>query len=47
MSGQKMAIDDRARATFAGLADALIPAAAGMPSASQAGAAGRWLDAVL
>ncbi len=47
MSGQKMAIDDRARATFAGLADALIPAADGMPSASQAGAAGRWLDAVL
>lgn len=39
--------DDRARSTFAGLADTLIPAGAGMPSASQAGAAGEWLDAVL
>ena len=39
--------DDRARSTFAGLADTLIPAGSGMPSASQAGAAGEWLDAVL
>jgi hypothetical protein len=39
--------DERARLTFAGLADSLIPAGAGMPSASQAGAAGEWLDAVL
>lgn len=29
------------------LADELIPAEAGMPSASEAGATGRWLDAVL
>jgi hypothetical protein len=29
------------------LADALIPAGAGMPSASEAGATGEWLDAVL
>jgi hypothetical protein len=39
--------DDRARSTFAGLADTLIPAADGMPSASGAGVAGEWLDAVL
>jgi hypothetical protein len=35
------------RETLAGLADALIPAADGMPSASQAGAAGALLDEVL
>jgi hypothetical protein len=35
------------RETLAGLADALIPAADGMPAASEAGAAGRWLDEVL
>jgi hypothetical protein len=29
------------------LADALIPAEDGMPSASEAGATGRWLEAVL
>jgi hypothetical protein len=29
------------------LADALIPAGAGAPSASEAGAVGEWLDAVL
>jgi hypothetical protein len=39
--------DDGARSTFGGLADALIPAGNGMPSASQAGAVGEWLDAVL
>lgn len=47
MSGGPSVFDDRARSTFAGLADTLIPAASGMPSASQAGAAGEWLDAVI
>lgn len=47
MSGGPSVFDDRARSTFAGLADTLIPAGAGMPSASQAGAAGEWLDEVL
>ena len=42
-----LAIDDAARAVLAALADQLIPAADGMPSASQAGVAGRWLDEVL
>jgi hypothetical protein len=35
------------RATLAALADVLIPAADGMPAASEAGAAGDWLDEVL
>jgi hypothetical protein len=35
------------RDTLAGLADALIPAADGMPAASEAGAAGALLDRVL
>jgi hypothetical protein len=35
------------RETLAGLADVLIPAADGMPSASEAGATGRLLDEVL
>ena len=35
------------RARLAELADVLIPAEGGMPSASEAGAAGEWLDAVL
>ena len=39
--------DDRARSTYADLADTLIPAGGGMPSASESGAAGEWLDAVL
>ncbi|HTE62313.1 MAG TPA: hypothetical protein VK631_18305 [Solirubrobacteraceae bacterium] len=39
--------DADARARFAALADALIPAGEGMPSASEAGVAGEWLDAVL
>ena len=39
--------DAAARARLAALADALIPAADGMPSASEAGVAGEWLDAVL
>ena len=42
-----LAIDEAARAVLAALADQLIPAADGMPSASQAGVAGRWLDEVL
>lgn len=47
MIGKPIVFDEQARAVFAGLADALIPAADGMPSASQAGAAGTWLDAVI
>ena len=39
--------DTDARARLAALADALIPAGDGMPSASEAGVAGAWLDAVL
>ena len=39
--------DGDARARLAALADALIPAGDGMPSASEAGVAGEWLDAVL
>lgn len=41
------AIDAAGRRTLAGLADVLIPAGAGMPSASEAGVEGEWLDAVL
>jgi hypothetical protein len=40
-------IDTQQRATLAGLADVLIPAGDGMPSAATAGAAERWLDEVL
>jgi len=39
--------DADARGRLAALADALIPAGNGMPSASEAGVAGEWLDAVL
>jgi hypothetical protein len=39
--------DATARARLAALADALIPAADGMPSASEAGVAGEWLDAIV
>jgi hypothetical protein len=35
------------RTTLAALADVLIPAAEGMPAASEAGAGGEWLDEVL
>jgi len=35
------------RERLAELADALIPAEGGMPSASEAGAVGEWLDVVL
>lgn len=47
MSGADVMFDDRARGIFAGLADWMIPASDGMPSASQAGVAGDWLDEVL
>jgi hypothetical protein len=39
--------DEGKRATLAGLADAMIPVGDGMPSASQAGVAGEFLDSVL
>jgi hypothetical protein len=39
--------DDEARARLAVLADALIPAGDGMPSASEAGVAGEFLDAIV
>jgi len=40
-------LDADARARLAALADALIPAGDGMPSASEAGVAGEWLDAIV
>jgi hypothetical protein len=40
-------ISNEQRAILAALADVLIPAGEGMPSASQAGVTGRWLDEVL
>ena len=40
-------IDAEQRQTLARLADVLIPGADGMPSASEAGVTGRWLDEVL
>jgi hypothetical protein len=40
-------VSDSRRATLAGLADVLIPAGDGMPSASEAGVAGKWLDEFL
>jgi hypothetical protein len=39
--------DADARSRLAALADALIPAGNGMPSASEAGVAGEWLDAII
>jgi hypothetical protein len=39
--------DSERRAVLAAVADLLIPGADGMPSASEAGVAGRWLDEVL
>jgi hypothetical protein len=39
--------DSERRAVLAAVADLLIPSADGMPSASEAGVAGRWLDEVL
>lgn len=40
-------IGEARRARLGALADQLIPAGSGMPSASQAGVAGRYLDEVL
>lgn len=42
-----MNLSDDDRRLLASLADVLIPASDGMPSASQAGVAGTWLDHVL
>jgi hypothetical protein len=42
-----MKFDPARRAVLAELADVLIPSGDGMPSASEAGVAGRWLDQVL
>jgi hypothetical protein len=42
-----MNFDAQERELFGDLADVLIPAADNMPSASQAGVAGQWLDALL
>lgn len=42
-----MALDDPQRAQLGAIADQLIPAGGGMPSASEAGVAGRYLDEVL
>ena len=39
--------DSKRRALLGALADVLIPSGDGMPSASEAGVAGRWLDEVL
>ncbi len=46
-TGGRNTFSEQARARLAALADALIPAGDGMPSASEAGVAGEWLDAVL
>jgi len=40
-------IREERRAQLAGIADELIPAGSGMPSASEAGVAGRYLDEAL
>lgn len=42
-----MTLDETQRQRFAAIADELIPPSDAMPSASDAGVAGRWLDAVL
>ncbi len=47
MSAPSPAIDAAGRAVLAGLADVLIPAGPGFPSASEAGVAGDGLDRVL
>lgn len=47
MNTQATSLGETYRATLAGLADLLIPAAYGMPAASQAGVTGHWLDEVL
>jgi hypothetical protein len=40
-------MNDSQRARFGAIADELIPAGSGMPSASEAGVSGRYLDEVL
>jgi hypothetical protein len=40
-------MNDALRGRLASIADALIPAGSGMPSASEAGVSGRYLDEVL
>lgn len=47
MSSALAIVDHRRRGVLAAVADLLIPSSDGMPSASEAGAAGRWLDEVL
>ena len=42
-----MSLSDHRRAQLGAIADELIPAGSGMPSASEAGVAGRYLDEVL
>ena len=42
-----MALTDSQRAQLGAIADQLIPAGGGLPSASQAGVAGQYLDEVL
>jgi hypothetical protein len=45
--GATASLNERARATLRALADVLVPAGDGFPSASDAGVAGAWLDAML
>lgn len=47
MVSEPTAITDEQRAAFVALADVLIPAAEGMPSASEADPAGKWLGRAL
>jgi hypothetical protein len=42
-----MSLSDQRRAQLGAIADELIPAGSGMPSASEAGVGGRYLDEVL
>jgi hypothetical protein len=42
-----MSVSDERRAQLGAIADQLIPAGSGMPSASEAGVAGQYLDEVL
>lgn len=42
-----IALDDAQRATLAAFADVLVPAALGMPSASEVDVPGEWADRVL
>lgn len=44
---QKSTLDESARQTLIALADLLIPASERMPSASQAGVGGEWIDRAL